>query len=1131
MKKKYECWTSRKRSLQKMMLMTKLTTFLILALSLNVAASVYSQNTKLNLSMDKTSIKEVLQQIESQSDFRFIYENEKLNLDKKVSIVMSNRSVDEVLAKLFEGQAVNYQITQSNLIIIRPSDSLEAQQNLGFQERTISGKVTDESGVSFPGVTVVVKGTTNGIITDADGNFVLSNVPSDAILVFSFIGMKTQEVQLNGRTSIDVTLEEDVVGLEEVVAIGYGTQTKISVTGSVVSTKGEELVKTQTPNVLNSIAGHLPGVIINNRSGEPGRDSPEIFIRGRSTTGTTAPLIMIDGVERPDFGRINPNDIENISVLKDASAAIYGARAANGVILVTTKRGSKGAPVFNFSFNQGFAQATRKPKMADAYTFAKVYNEIEIGEGRSPRYSDTELDKFKVGQEVGYTTTDWYDEMIRDFTPQYQANLSVSGGTDALDYYISIGKLGQEGAFNHGSTKVDRYNFRSNITVKASDYFQVGLDIAGRLDDKHYPGNPDTRGIFSHIYLYQPEWTLFWPGTDYIRPNRSSESLVNWVSDSGGYQDDTYKAVETKLHFDVKIPWVDGLSVNGSASYDGGYNFIKYFDTPNYVYYFDSETNTYTSGRSGDGSNLAELEEHFDQVSTLTLNTLVNYRKAFNQHNLDLMVGYEQMEYNDNYLEAYRTDFPSVVIPELFAGSSDKSKQGNDGSSSKTSRQNYFGRATYDYAGKYLGQLIFRYDGSPNFPESKRWGFFPGVSLGWRISEEAFMDQFAFLDNLKIRGSYGEMGNDAVPPFQYMASYAYGDNYVIGNSDVIGLVQSGVPNPNITWEVAKSTNFGLDGTLWEGAFGFELDMFKTKRSNILTKRTAIIPDYTGLVLPDENIGIVENKGFELQLRHRRTLNEFRYSVAGNVSYARNKVVFADEAPAAEDYQLATGRPIGAELFYDAIGIFSSQAEIDATPHLPGAKPGDIIYRDVNNDQELNSRDMIRIDQTPTPEIVYSLNANLVYKNVDFSIMFQGQENAQTYVKEQGVDNPQPYFAVMSYNLGNFLAWRADDRWSPENTDATQPRGSIDNFNNNTLQSTHWLMNAGFLRLKNVEVGYTLPSGLTQRLGLNNLRAYVSANNLLLIYDHMKDVGFDPETSDFWYYPQQRTFNVGVNLTF
>ncbi|HNX54017.1 MAG TPA: TonB-dependent receptor [Prolixibacteraceae bacterium] len=1115
----------------------KLTAFLIILFTLQVTATVYSQNKKLSLNMQGNTIKEVLQQIEAQSEYRFIYENEKVNLDTKVSIRVTDEVVEKILKQLFEKDGVSYSITENNLILINPSG--QQTRNIGKefngiqQQKSVSGKVTDSSGSSLPGVSVVVKGTTAGVITDMDGKYTLTKVPLNATLLFSFVGMKTQEVVVGNNQTINVILTEEAIGLDEVVAIGYGTQQKATVTGSVVSTKGDDLIKSKTPNVLNSLTGRLPGVIVNNRSGEPGRDDPTILIRGKSTTGSSSPLILIDGIETSDFGRINPNDIESMSVLKDASAAIYGARAANGVILVTTKSGKKGTPSFNFDYNQGFSQPTRNPKMADSYTFAKVYNEIEIGEGRSAKYSEAELEKYRIGKEVGYTTTDWYDVMTKSLTPQHLANMSVAGGTESLDYYISLGQLSQDGNFNYGTTNLERYNFRSKINVKLNEYIKAGLDVSGRYDDKHYPGNPDARGIYSHIFLYRPDWTLFWPGTDYLRPNRDSESLVNWVSDNSGWQKNKYKALESKLHFDIIIPWVKGLSVSGSATYESGYNYIKQFAIPDYVYYYNSTTNLYTKGRSGYGSNLASLNENFNQSSKLTINSQINYTKTIGSHKIDLMAGYEQMKYDYNYFSAYRTDFPSSALPQLFAGSSDKNKQGNSGSASSTSRQNYFGRATYDYRGKYLAQLIFRYDGSPNFPENKRWGLFPGISLGWRLSEESFMKQFSFLQNLKIRGSYGELGNDAVSAFQYLTSYAYNNNYVLGNTDVIGLVQSGVANPNITWEVAKSTNIGFDATLWNGGLSIEFDAFKTRRSNILTKRTAVIPDYTGLVLPDENVGIVENKGFELQLTHQKKVNsDLRYSISGNMSFARNKVIYADEAPASESYQLATGRPIGAELFYDAIGIFKDQAQVDATPHLAGAKPGDIIYRDVNGDKQLNSRDMVRINQTPTPEIVYSFIGSVSFKDFDLSVVFQGQENASTYVKGgSGVTDTNPYFSVMSYNLGNFLQWRADNRWSPDHTVATQPRGSIDNFNNNTLQSTHWLLDAGFLRLKNLELGYNLPSGLCHKIGMKKLRTYVSGNNLAIIYDHMKKIGFDPETSDFWYYPQQRTFNVGVNLTF
>ena len=385
------------------------------------------------------------------------------------------------------------------------------------------------------------------------------------------------------------------------------------------------------------------------------------------------------------------------------------------------------------------------------------------------------------------------------------------------------------------------------------------------------------------------------------------------------------------------------------------------------------------------------------------------------------------------------------------------------------------------------------------------------------------MKQLTFLDNLKIRGSYGKMGNDLVDPFQYLTTYKFDSNYVVGGNDVTGLVQNGVPNPNITWEVAKTYNIGFDSRFWNGLLGVDFDYFKTRRSNILTKRSAIIPDYTGLKLPDENIGIVDNQGFEMVVSHENYANPLKYRIAANVSFARNKVIFSDEQPAAEPYQYATGRPIGSELYYHAIGVFESEDQIASYPHLLNTQPGDLIYEDVNKDGEIDSRDRIRVNQTNTPEIVYSLNTYFEYKGFDLSLLFQGQENAKQYFGG--------YSAVMSYSLGNFLEWRANDRWTTENTKATMPRGSSSMWNNNTENSTQWLLNAGFLRLKNLEFGYNLPKNICEKLWVQNLRVSFSANNLFIIYDHMKDLGFDPETSGYWYYPQQRTYNFGINLTF
>jgi TonB-linked SusC/RagA family outer membrane protein len=1009
----------------------------------------------------------------------------------------------------------------------RSGDSSETPEPQQSRTR-ITGTVVDQTGEPIIGANVLEKGVAaSGTITDVDGKFTLE-VRANAILQISFIGYVTQEISVSGQSSLNVTLAEDNLALEEIVVVGYGTQKKVTLTGSVVTAKGADIVKSPAVNVTNSLAGRLPGVIINNRSGEPGRENTSLYIRGRSTTGNTSALIIIDGVERGGLENINPNDIENISVLKDASAAIYGARAANGVILVTTKRGSSTKPVINFSYNQGFSQPTRNPRMADSPTFFTVYNEIEESEGRPARYSDAEIQKFREGTDPNYANIDWYNYIIKDWTPQHRTNVSVSGSGERAKYYVSLGELAQDDMYEHGSRKYNQYNIRSNVDVKLSEHLTVGANLAGRYDDRHYPYE-GANNLNSHIFLYQPNWLPYWPGTDYPMPNRDNENILNWVSDNAGYTDQDIKTLQSSIFFNWQVPWVKGLKIDGIGSYDYASNFTKTFRIPTYVYYKD-DAGGYTKGRAGSGVNKATLTDRGEFSDQLYFTVKATYERTVEQHNLGAMIGYEQQKTKGNYLQAYRSDYTSTSIPQIFAGSTDKSMQSNDGSASQGARQNVYGRLNYDYAGKYMAEFTMRRDGSPNFPKEKRFGYFPSASVGWRLSEESFMKELDEINNLKIRGSYGVMGNDLVSAFQYLTAYGYGRNYVIGGTDVSGLQETNVPNPNITWETAKTWNIGLDATLWNGLLGIEFDYFKTRRSDILTKRSATIPTYTGLSLPDENIGIVDNKGFELVLTHANSINDFRYTVSGNVSFARNKVVYIDEQPAAEPYQYATGRPMGASLLYNSLGIFKDQAAVDAYPHLPGTVPGDIIYEDANGDGEINSRDMVRQDLINIPEIVYGLNVYCAYRGFDLSLLFQGQENARQNFG--GISGN--WFPVMSYSFGNFLAWRAEDRWSPSNTDASMPRASYALWNNSTnsvYNSTHWRVNAGFLRLKNVELGYQLPQKVCDRIRIQGLRLSVSAYNLFMIYDHMKDLGFDPETAEFWYYQQQRTLNLGINLTY
>ncbi|MGO3806042.1 MAG: SusC/RagA family TonB-linked outer membrane protein [Sphingobacterium sp.] len=997
--------------------------------------------------------------------------------------------------------------------------------DINFQtKRVITGVVIDEQGAPIVGATILEQGTQSAIMTGADGHFSLE-VEESAVIRVSYTGFIAQEIEVGDKDTFEITLMADLQGLDEVVVVGYGTQKKATLTGSVVSVKGDEVVKSPAANVAQSLAGRLPGVTINSRSGEPGRDDPSIMIRGRGTTGATSPLVIVDGIERGGIGQINPNDIETISVLKDASAAIYGSRAANGVILITTKRGKSGKPTIDFSFNQGFSQPTRNPKMADAYTFAQISNNIEVDEGREPLHSEQELQKYKDGSDPDYPDTDWYSYLVRSGAPQHRGNVSVSGGGDRSKYYFSFGQLSQSGQYNDGTTKFSSYNLRSNVDVEVTDNLSVGLNVSGRIDDRHYPFRSNNE-LNSHIYLYQPNWQPFWPGTDYMQPLRGSENVHNWVNDNAGYQQEDTRTAQSTLFFKWDVPGVEGLSIDGSGSYDFGGVYTKVFETPSYVYHSGTQGGEYSKELSGMSPLLARLNQTSYAVTQTYVTSKINYLRQFGQHNLGVMVGYEQTQIKNSTLQAGRSDFLSISLPEINMGSSDKTKQSNGGFSGQDARQNVFSRINYNYAEKYLAEVTFRADGSSKFPKGERFGFFPGVSLGWRISEESFMSDWSFLDNLKIRGSYGKMGNDAIDPFQYMMTYGYGSNYVIGNNDVSGLVQTNVPNPYITWETAKTWNVGLDADFWNGLLGVEFDYFKSRRSDILTKRNATVPEYTGLTLPDENIGIVDNKGFELILSHTNNINALTYRLSGNVSFSRNKVVFADEQPAAEPYQYATGRPYGAALLYKSLGVFRDQAQVDATPSLPGTRPGDLIYEDVNNDGELNSLDRIRVNQTNMPEISFGLNASVGYKGFELSILLQGQENAKQYFGG--------WFPVMSHTFGNFLDWRAKDSWSPQNVDAQMPRGSTALWTTSTnasYASTHWLKDAGFLRVKNLEIGYNLPLNICESIGAKALRVNVSGSNLFMIYDSMKDMGFDPETHDFWYYPPQRVLNFGVNLTF
>lgn len=1007
--------------------------------------------------------------------------------------------------------------------------------NVFGQQQQVSGQVLDESGFGLPGASVLLMGTSNGTVTDLDGNFKLtfSNIENPKLMV-SFIGYESQEIAINGRSTIEVNLMPDMQSLNEVVVVGYGEQKKATLTGSVSQVEGKDLQNSPQPNLSNSLAGRFSGIIANNRGGEPGYDGSSISIRGLATTGNNDVLVVIDGVPGQIGGleRLNPNDIESVSVLKDASAAIYGSRAANGVILVTTKRGKTGKPTISYSFNQGFSSPTRLPDMADARTYGEIRNEIAYynnpSNGMNQVYSDDELQQFANGSDqLNYPNTDWADAALKNVALQNQHNLSVRGGSDAVNYFISLGKTGQDGLYKDGATRFDQYSFRTNIDADITDRLTVGLSLSGRKEDRQYP-TTGASTIFRSIYRAYPTIAAVYPNG---LPSTGIENNnpVIMATDQGGLNMNPKYVFNGILRGSYDLPFLEGLSVDGFFSMDESSDRSRSFSTPYTLYNYDSGSDSYLPVVVGGGADQQATltESHYTQ-SMMVSNIKLNFKQYFGDHFIDAFVGYEQSENKTHTMGAARIHFPTTETPELSQGGAAASDYDNWGSSFNYTRKSYISRLAYNYSEKYLAELQMRVDGSSNFPDGNRYGFFPSVSLGYRMSEEAwFQENAGFFDDFKLRASYGKLGNDNVGQFQYYDNYSFNNRYVIGDQVVTGIDLTRLGNPNITWEVATKTDIGFNA-VWLKKFNTEFIYFQQDRSKILTTRNASIPGTSGIVnpydgetlVPAENIGEVKSHGFEATVGYEQA-GDFSFGVAGNFTYAKNELVFVDEAAGVLDYQRQTGRSLNTYLLYNSIGIFKSQEELDNYPHVPGAQPGDLIYEDYNNDGEITADDMVRSKYGNIPQITFGLTLHAEYKNWDFSAVVSGQSQVNQYVLPE------------SGTIGNYYSSWADNRWSPNNTSGTYPRVSeraSSAVSGGLYRNNFWLNDVAFARLKNLQIGYNLPQSFLDKYSIGALRLYANAFNLLTITG-VKD--FDPEGSSEsgQFYPQQKIINLGLNIQF
>ncbi len=1031
-------------------------------------------------------------------------------------------------------------------------------------QMTIRGVVTDESAQPLIGATVLVKNTTRGTVTDVDGSYEVSANKGD-VIVFSFTGFTSQEVTVEASAAINVTLKEGE-DLSEVVVVAYGQQKKVTVTGAVSSLKGKEVVRSPAVDMSNSLAGRLPGLTVVQTSGEPGYDGATVRIRGTNTLGNSSPLIVIDGVPDRDggFGRLNPQDIESITVLKDASAAIYGTRGGNGAILVTTKRGKSGKPTIGYSFNQGWAQPTRVPEMSSAVEYANIMNELPIyksipanewaaasqaiktsGVYDSPtdgvatlsaNYSPEAVAKHGDGSDPwGYPDTDWFGDAFRTWTPQQRHNLEMSGGSENLTYFASLGYVHQDAYYKNSATYYKQYNFRTNLDAKVSEHIKANLGVLVRREDRNFP-TESAGSIFRMLMRGRPTEPEVWPNGLPGPDIENGQNPYVVTTNATGYVDNPKDYTQLNGGVVVTNPWIKGLTLTLNGAVDKNDESSKTWQTPWMLYNWDRisyEADGVTPKLVGAvRSNFSDprLREVYGKVLNVNLTGLLNYDVKVGDHTIGAMVGVVKEKFQGSFFTAYRRNFISPAIDQLFAGGT--IGQETNGSGYKRAALGYIGRVQYNFKEKYLAEFIFRKDGSYNFAPDSRYGFFPGILVGWNLTQEEWFD-VPGIDNLKLRASYGQMGNSqiyingALQEYPYLSTYGFGQ-YPIGNVVVATVKETSLANPDATWERAINSNVGLDATLF-GKLDMTLEYFKNKRTDILIYENGSTPASSGIssLLPPVNAGKVDNTGFEYSLLYNTGKGDFRWSAGINGGYAKNKVVFMDEIPGAPEYQLQEGKPINAYLVYESDGVFKDQADIEANNLDYSAVtgqliPGDMKFKDQNGDGIINADDQKRLDKNQTPNFFFGGTFNLNYKNFDFSMLLQGAKGALLRLQTESGD------------IGNFLKYQYDNRWSIDNPSSEHPRlasrGDTYFTGGPYGNNTYYLLSKDYIRVKNVEIGYTFGRGLSDKVHIRELRVYLNALNLFT-FDKLKVYDPESENQAGTFYPQARVINMGASLTF
>ena len=1076
---------------------------LIMALLLSGSLTMDAQ--RVTYQFKDASLKIVLKEVEKQLQYSIIYKKDVVNEDKLITRSFEDTPIEEVLASVL-GDDLTYTI-QGKMIVISKKESNPAGSVQQQQMKRITGVIKDAAGDPIIGANVVEKGTTNGTVTDIDGKFTLE-VQNKGMLQVSYIGYLTQELSVNGKTSLNVIMTDDSQNLSEVVVVGYGTQKKVNLTGAVSTVKSEMLENRTTSNPVNMLTGQIAGVTIVQNTGQPGADAGNLRVRGIGTLGNAEAMVVIDGVES-SMSNVDPNDIESISVLKDAAASsIYGVRAANGVILITTKRGAVGKPVVSYNGYVGWQAACRLPNFLDSYNYATLLNEAYQNDGSNAPYSQDVLSAIKNGSDPDrYANSNQVDALLSENGLFHNHHLSVVGGNEGIRYSLTAGFHKKDGLIPNVS--YNRFNVRSNVDAQISKRLDVALNISASRDDRMAPAtstvnDPDTDMyyIMYHAFRETPvtpirflngNYGLFLNEHNSVAEARNSGTSHVYNSNFQGNASFVYKIL-------------DGLTLRGNAA-------ATFYLKDTHV--FQKKMDFYSSDSEDPIKSTRSLVKNTDKKSLeLNLQAYLDYDKTFGKHGIKALLGYSQIHNEYRLLSALRKDLPTNnMLGEINAG--DITTQETEGTSVAYALRSVFGRFNYDYDSRYLFEANVRYDGSSRFPKNNRFGVFPSFSLGWRLSEESFFHA-DWVDNLKIRASWGQLGNQEIDDYAFYNTYAFGYDYSFGNVLYSGIsINDIMANTAITWEKTNQTDVGIDADFWGGKLSFTGDFFVKNTNAILLKLP--IPDLVGVNAPMQNAGKVRNTGVELAFTHRNQINDFRYSTSFNFSYIHNEIT---DLSGGDTPGRSVGDPVDNIYGYVCDGIFRSQEEIDNSPkQIWGAEPGDLKYRDLDGNGTVDQNDRKSLGST-FPKINFGLRLNFEYKNFDLTALLQGAGMVKGLVKSE--------ISQAFFNGGKVTdSWL--DRWTPENPGATYPRLTISSSSRNYMTSSFWTQNASYLKMRNLQLGYTLPKNVLGNTGLSKLRVYCSIDNLFTItgFD-----GLDPEMiTTKTYYPLTRNYSFGVNVSF